>query len=294
MHFVNNHNLSAVSDAEDFENSSIYSKVMCGATLDKGVQKDTFTEALSRLSDYEITPLEVNFYTEFYSRHSQARCCLPKGHSGKCQHLLSSYYTDNFKNKIADCTQAPGADDVVFKNRTARYYPIQVTNEQETILRDLFKLKQKVKLKAAVPVDQAGTSYTCATAAFDFASLLILQKGNVYKKNFPADVLVKFKEHAEYLVKFYKETYNIRIVNSEGYLCDPWTLETLQPEWWNAKEKSKNRNQIQFCHIIPVCSDKYLTRGLNVIPMTRDTNYQQGDRSFPEFVRLTKEHAAKH
>ena len=131
-------------------------------------------------------------------------------------------------------------------------------------------------------------------AAFDFASLLTLQKGNVYKKNFAPDIISKFQEHAEYLVKFYKETYNIRIVNDEGYLCDPWTLETLEQEWWNAKEKSKNRNQIQFCHVIPVCSDKYLTRGMNVIPMTRDTNYQQGDRSFPEFVRITKEHAAKH
>ena len=203
MHFVNDHNLAAVRDAEDFETNAIYSKVMCGSVLSKGVQQETFTEALSRLADYELTPLEVKFFSDFYSKHSQARCCLPKGHIGKCQHLLGSYYTDNFKNKIADCTQAPGADDVVFKNRTARYFPIQITNEQETILRDIFKLKQKVKLKAAVPVDQAGTSYTCATAAFDFAALLTLQKGNVYKKNFAPGILVKFKEHAEYLVKFY-------------------------------------------------------------------------------------------
>jgi len=51
MHFVNDHNLAAVQDAEDFETNAIYSKVMCGAVLSKGVQKETFTEALSRLAD---------------------------------------------------------------------------------------------------------------------------------------------------------------------------------------------------------------------------------------------------
>lgn len=52
MHFVNDQNLAAVRDAEEFENTSVYSKVMCGKTLNKGVQEETYTEALSRLADY--------------------------------------------------------------------------------------------------------------------------------------------------------------------------------------------------------------------------------------------------
>jgi hypothetical protein len=286
--------LDAISDAEDFEKNSIYAKVMCGKKLENsGVKEKTMAKAIDRLQDLGLTESEIDFYWKFYETHGKPRCCLPAGHKGACQHLIGSYYADNFINKFFDCTQAPGADDVIFKNRIARFFGVQLTKENESTLRKMYGLKQKKKYKAAIPVHQAGTGFTCATAAFDLASLTTLQYGIEYKKNFSDDVLEAYKKHAQYLVNYYKTEYNMTIVDDEGYLCDPWSLERLQPDWWNTDELD-NFNQIQFGHVFPVVSNRYMTRGLNILPLTRETNSAQNKRSFPEFVQRQKELAAKH
>lgn len=292
--FVSQDLISAISDAVEFENTSIYATVMCGKKLESsGVQVETMAKAIDRLQDIGLTEEEIDFYWNFYETHGKPRCCLPAGHSGKCQHLIGSYYVDKFVNKITDCTQAPGADDVIFKNRIARFFGVQLTKENEAILRKMYGLKQKKKYKAAVPVHQAGTGFTCATAAFDLAALTTLQYGIEYKKDFAPAVLDAYKKHADYLVNYYKTEYNMTIVDDEGYLCDPWSLERLQPDWWNTDEPD-DFNQIQFGHVFPVVSNRYMTRGLNLLPLTRETNSAQNKRSFPEFVQRQKELAAKH
>ena len=144
--FVSQELISAIQDAVEFENTSIYATVMCGKKLeDSGVKVETMAKAIDRLQDIGLTEDEIDFYWDFYETHGKPRCCLTAGHSGKCKHLIGSHYVVQFVNKITDCTQAPGADDVIYKNRIARFFGVQLTKENEAILRKMYGLKQKKK-----------------------------------------------------------------------------------------------------------------------------------------------------
>ena len=48
-------------------------------------------------------------------------------------------------------------------------------------------------------------------------------------------------------------------------------------------EQDFENGKIQFGHVVPVKSDEYMTRGLNIVPMTMEANTMQGDRTPEEF-----------
>ena len=270
----------AVRESQSIENgkwtlSGIdYSEIICGKMLPcTSIGLAPFLEALERCRPYGMSDKDVRFYMELYEQRSKARCCLPKGHSGKCVKSYKKYFGQRFGSKLTDCHQAPGADDVVFKNRTNRSFPVIVDKDNETLIRDHFKLKQKAKLKAAVPSKQAGSPLLSATACFDMAALLTRQydpNDEVFSKKNELDnfCMQKLKEHAEQLNKQYKMQYNIDIFDQEGHLCDPLTFQKLMPEYWTTEDR-KSSTQIQFCHVYPVRSDKFMTRGMNILPMTK-------------------------
>lgn len=284
-YFVNENNKRAVQDAEQFESNSVYARIMCGQRLGKGVKETSFYEALSRLEPYQITPQEKTHYETFYADHSTPRCWLPRNHLERCSNRPETYFDSLFRNKLADCITAPGADDVVYKNRCARYFPIQIDAASERRLRADFDLKQTVKLKAAVPLEQATTAYLSATASLDIAALILGQK-EAPKCELSDETLKSLRNHYKYLVDHYKQI-GIRISSSNGQLSDPWTLEPFELQWWKPVSAGKDPRQIQFGHVEPINPERYMTRGLNVIPMLRTTNIMQGDRSFPEFVSET-------
>tara|TARA_A100001515_G_scaffold98109_1_gene78997 strand:- start:977 stop:1906 length:930 start_codon:yes stop_codon:yes gene_type:complete len=289
----------SVEEGEWILNNLDYSEILCGKVLSNtSIKFEPFEESLNRCKPYGMSDEDIPFYMNLYEQNSRARCCLPKGHSGKCVKSYEKYFGKRFQSKLADCHQAPGADDIIFKNRTNRSFPLILDKDNETIIRDRFKLKQKVKLKAAIPSKQASTPLLAATACFDMAALLTHQydpNDEVFSKRNELDdfCIQKLKEHADRLNKQYKMQYNIDIFDREGYLCDPLTLQKFMPEYWTTKDK-KSSNQIQFCHVYPVRSDKFMTRGMNILPMTRRTNMQQGDEPFPIFIDNLIETAKKH
>jgi len=291
-YFVDENNVSAVRDAEEFASSSIYATTMCGAKLGNGIREEGFYEALDRLAPYSITKEERVFYENFYQTQSVPRCWLPKQHTEQCSSRAGKFFAEVFSNKLSDCVTAPGADDVVFKNRCARYFPIQISASNERSLRKKFDLKQTVKLKAAVPLEQATTGYLSATASLDIAALILGQKDAPATTLTPNTVKL-LMQHQRYLVKHYKQQ-KIEVINASGNLCDPWTLEPLDFAWWLPSPEGKDPKQIQFGHVQPISPQRYMTRGLNVIPMLRQTNIMQGDRSFSEFMKETMLIADKH
>ena len=277
-------NRAAVAEAVDFQETSPYKDYICGKTCNGGVRQRTFSESISRLAQVDITAAESDFYDDFYKNHSGAICCLPKGHSGKCRSTLAGFFTDKFANKIKDCNTAPGADDVLFKNRCKRTFPVQITKRQESELRSEYNLKQRVKLKAGIPLENAGTSFTVATAEFDFAALLLMQKGVTF--TMPADVHDKLLIHAFRLVKEYHKR-GIYIAK-DGYLCDPILGDILEPEWYTIDD-DRSPYQIQFGHVTPLSDSKYMTRGGNILPLTRRSNLIQSDTPLDEIAPILKQ-----
>lgn len=281
-------NRAALADAIEFQQDSPYKDLICGQPTSGGVGEKTFAEALDRVQDIGISDAEIDFYTNFYEQHSQSICVLPKGHTGRCRCSYEPFFGKKFANKIKDCHTAPGADDVIFKNRCKRSFPVQVTKRQETLLRSEYNLKQKVKLKAGIPLENAGTSFTVATAQFDFAAILTLQKDVEYVM--PADIEVALKNHAQNLVEQYKEQGIF--ITKDGYLCDPILGYTLEASWYTIDD-DRSPYQVQFGHVNPLRSDKFMTRGGNVLPITRRGNLIQSDTPLSEakyFIKDAYEH----
>jgi hypothetical protein len=199
---------------------------------------------------------------------------LPKGHTGKCYSSYGTFFSKRFENKIKDCETTPGDDDILFKNRARRYFPVQVTKNQYTVLNGLHKWKARnLKLKAAIPVENGGTMFTVATAHFDLAAILMLQKG--IEHNLPGDIESSLRARAAQLVADFAGM-GIYITDKAGNLCDAVLGYTLEPEWYSIEDRT-DPNQIQFGHVKPLSADKFMTRGLNVVPITRRGNLIQSD-----------------
>jgi hypothetical protein len=278
----------AVTEAKQFRAKSEYEDLICLKVLNGGVKRDTFDSALDRISDYATSEDKI-FYETFYAENSQPLCVMPKGHVEKCYGTYSTFFPEKFQIKIKDCDTTPGDDDILFKNRARRIFPIQVTKSQYTVLNAKYKWKGNVLLKAAIPAENGGTNFTIATAMFDFTSLLLLQKG--IETSLSSRNKKKLSERAKVISNALSKK-GIYIVDDNGQLCDPVLGCTFEPEWYGIEDK-RDPNQIQFGHIDPLRPDKYMTRGMNIVPITRRGNLIQSDNSLTEvhsFIRVAYEH----
>ena len=275
--FVTEDLKSAVAEAQEFEKNEIYTESMCLKPTKGGVGVKTFEKAIESAKEY-MTEEDISFYRDFYKKYSAPKCVLPKGHSGPCSCSYSKFFADKFAKKIKDCDTTPGDDDILFKNRARRIFPLQVNKKQYTVLNDLHKWKaSNIKMKAGIPTEFGGTNFTIATAHFDFAAILLLQKGIEHK--LPEDIEYKLLERAQQIVEEF-ESQDIDIVDENGQLICPVLGCTIEPEWYETDDK--NPNQVQFGHVEPIRSDKYMTRGGNVVPITRNGNLAQSDKSIHE------------
>jgi len=275
--FVTEDFKSAVAEAETFQKESIYSESMCLKPVKGGVGFKTFEVALNETKEY-MSDEDVASYRNFYKTYSSPVCVLPKGHSGKCCCSYGKFFTAKFAKKIKDCDTTPGDDDILFKNRASRIFPIQVNKNHYTVLNAKHTWKAKgIKMKAAIPVEFGGTNFTIATAHFDFAAILLLQKGIEHK--LPEDVEFMLLERAQDIIDEFR-AQDIDIVDKNGQLCCPVLGCTIEPDWYETDDK--NPNQIQFGHVQPIRSDKYMTRGGNVVPITRNGNLMQSDKSIQQ------------
>jgi hypothetical protein len=275
--FVTEDLKSAVNEAESFQQESSYSDLICLKSTKGGVGLNTFETALVNAKEY-MSDEDVTFYRNFYRNYSSPLCVLPKGHSGKCSCSYGKFFVDKFAKKIKDCDTTPGDDDILYKNRARRIFPIQVNKNQYTVLNAKYTWKAKnIKMKAAIPAEFGGTNFTIATAHFDFAAILLLQKGIEHKLS--EDVEFKLLERAQDIVDEFV-AQGIDIVDENGQLCCPVLGCTIEPEWYETDDK--NPNQVQFGHVQPIRSDKYMTRGGNVVPITRNGNLMQSDKSIQQ------------
>lgn len=301
MALVTKANRSAKKASEEFEKAGPYKGYMCGERLftkkgePKRPSKARINEDFKRLESLDkflLTEKDRKFFWSFYEKHSVERCCLPRDHEGVCRKFIRGM-EKSIQNKLKDCFTAPGQDEIIFKNRCARTHPIQLSGTVERELKKNYHLKRSTKLKFAVPISQAGTGYTCATALFDYYALLTIQQGDPLRAVVDEASYAAFSEHLGRLEASWL-AQGVRI-RSAGVLGDPFTLEPLSLEWWTHPDPARsNPKQVQFGHVQPVSDARHGTHGGNVLPLTRRTNMMQGDMSFSEMLRFLGDTLALH
>ena len=175
-------------------------------------ESHTFEQALLSAKEY-MTEEDVFFYKNFYKHFSTPKCVLPKGHSDLV-HVLKKFFPEQYAKKIKDCDTTPGDDDILYKNRARRIFPIQVNKKQYTVLNDLHKWKaSKIFMKAAIPTEFGGTNFTIATAHFDLAAILMLQKG--IEHTLPKDIEEKLLDRAQDIVVEFKDKASLLLMLME-------------------------------------------------------------------------------
>ena len=76
--------------------------------------------------------------------------------------------------------------------------------------------------------------------------------------------------------------------------CNGWTIE---PEWYRIQDISDDKGdlrQVQFGHVDPIRSDKYQTRGGNILPLTRSGNLLQSNSHVKDVFQTTIKGAYEH
>jgi hypothetical protein len=268
---VTQENIDAINEANKFKDNSIYNNIMCCKPKKGGAMIVTISKSLINLEEIGITESEKSFFLRLHEDNKNYFCCLPNGHSGSCKTTYKSFFSEKAELKIKDCQTSPGDDEIIFKNRTTRSYPIQISNSIEKELKERHSLKSRgLKLKAAVPIKHASTPFLMATAEFDIASFILQLEE---PKDMDQYIKDKLNDNFNRLVNFYKSN-GIYITNKYGNLCCPVTGKSITIEMLG----EKGDNQIQFGHVDPVSNDKYMTRGENLVLITRLGNSIQGDR----------------
>tara|TARA_R110002020_G_scaffold459536_2_gene677572 strand:- start:541 stop:1437 length:897 start_codon:yes stop_codon:yes gene_type:complete len=278
MNIVTNNNILALDEANDFQENSGYSDLMCGKFI-KNLGTTTIDTALENLEYVGITKKDIEFYRHFQDLHSKALCFLPVGHRGPCEQHPTKWFEKEIGNKLSDCRTTAGDDDIIFKNRGWRYFPIQIDSDTETKLKLEYQLKSNnIKLKAAVPLKFGATGFLVATAYFDMVSILMFQHG-INLNKFPSHLIDSFREHGKRVFKKFNKNTNFRMIKDDKFLCDPLFGKTFELSFYNKLER-KPDDAVEFGHINPVRDHKYMTRGGNIFLISRCSNLIQSDTDF--------------
>lgn len=280
MNIVTNNNISALNEANDFQENSGYSDLMCGKFIKK-IDIPTIETALEKLKSIGISKEDIDFYRHFQDLHSNALCFLPVGHRGRCHQHPAKWFEKEFVNKLKDCWLMSGNDDILYKNRCHRYYPIHIDSDTETRLKLEYKLKSEdIKLRAAAPLKFGATGFLAATAYFDMVGILMFQRG-INLNKFPSHLIDSFCEHGKRVFKKFNNDTKFRMIDDDEFLCDPLFGKTFELSFYNKLER-KPDDAIEFGHINPVRDDEYMTRGGNIFLISRSSNLIQSDTDFKD------------
>jgi hypothetical protein len=268
----------------DRENYSIYAEFFCLKPRKSAKTKEkTYIEAMQSLSKAilhkhpnklkPIISVKDKEEMDRLQKEEVGLCVLPKNHRGNCKTNIIP--PKNHFTILGWCDTTPGADDVIYKNRAKRRFPIRLSDSREKDLRN-----KKKKRKCAIPLKEAATSFMSATAQIDLFSQILFIKG-IDSNETISKLSLSFKK--VYKVFFHKIIHNFyikrkqRLLNLHGYLITPVSGNII--ELGDLILDRKDNKSIQLGHCIPRSDKEYMTRGLNVCLMTRRDNLILGDRS---------------
>ena len=252
---------------------------------------------------------------------TQARCCLPKGHHGKCKRSPSSFFetSNSLDTLIKQCHTSEG-DGGIFTNRGSRntilIAPGSITSGQSGLekgkVNSILLAQRKVDIannllpppkkddpaNISGPIqvlERAGHPIGIACAAYDGLAFLTAVKGIIYKPEFdeyfPTSILTSaIHHHLQKLIIYFatQPKLCVDIVDSSGYLCDIFDDEILLTQ-----KLCSIKHAVHFGHARPVQSNRFMTRGHNILLLTKDTNQSISSASLEERLEKMQRTAAK-
>lgn len=243
-----------------------YQELLC---LSKINNKTNFTlnksmNNLKNLINEEITDFE---YSNFL-------CILPKNHDGKCKKDVHSLLFNNnsIKNIFNYIYTTPGNDGYIYKNRSSRLFPIQISSDNEKRIKN-----KEIKLKCSIPLKDASSPILLASCYLDILTLVLHING--IEKFINNGIYTIYKQiinkHKNYLINYYTN----RTIFINNFTVCPILKKEL-----NITELISNdrNNSIQLGHLIPKTDTEYTLRGLNILLMSRRGNMILGDYNFLE------------
>ena len=287
--------LNSKRDAEEYENTTAaahYKHLFCLKPTNSKVQQKNITAAYKNIEKFISNPIE-----EVLSNNPSKLCVLRKDHKGKCcaepKIFKKNKLTDKLKKSITQCiSQAPGNDDLVYKNRSSRTFPIPLSKKDEKKIRD-----KKIKLKCAIPMCEYSTPFMIATAYVDWMCYVcsvsdiaehinpvLSEEINAYKSTL-------LNEHKQFIIGEFKK-HNRTVFDSDGNtICAITKAKIITKNISDITRDNRveiEQEDIQMGHIISRTDRQFTTRGLNVVMMSREGNRIIGEDNFEKNDWLVK------
>jgi len=278
--------ISCYNHAQHWENTDgeYYRQVLCC----KPIQTRQNSEKTVVAAFHKITSFIENSLEEIIAHVQTPICSLHVGHTGKCSQNIHAQLFSGFTSvstKVdTSIYSTPGNDDYVYKNRSNRLFPIQLSDQTEKIIRD-----KQTKLSCAIPLKDSSTPLMMASAHLDYNTYIYNVRGviPVIDENTKEYTLL-MKRHKEWLSKRFNNIGR-RLFNSEGYSICPVMGNEIAVDDINRDSRTSPRpNDIQLGHCVPRSNNEFTIRGGNICLMTRDGNRFVGDENFCENIWVEK------
>jgi hypothetical protein len=307
--------INAYNKAKEWENGEgrYYTDVLgiCGKKMTESMRPATYNSAIDKLKKYGATADDIIFW-EKSKEHTKRICILPKGHKDNCLCEVKPFNKNNtsarVKNtvcdifdkglnlKVRDALMLPGATGIYYNRRGSTAYAPVMCSESGSIIHRQFGKPTSKGEECVAKLERAATGYLMATALLDTLALASLVRGfDAIAKFHSPEMEEMVKHHAKFLVNYYKNKYDINITNDSGFLCALF-LRNTYPEYSLAQFGSAtgnadddDRSSMQFSHCEPTAVNEFMSRGLNVLFLTKAENTSMGTWSILEYKEKIKE-----
>jgi len=305
---ITQNQLDAIADAESWENGegSYFKQVLkicCKQNSTKVFSDDVWKHRIEKYKKLGATDDDIQWNTDYANKHSYHVCIRPDGHFGKCKFSPADFTKTKtpFRSKLNDALANPGANKYPFTNRGGAIpmAPILDKNRLQELYPTVYRgdnfYKKNNLDNVGIREQRAATGYQSATCLVDMLAMTTRLKGASEWLKFDPNENKMFNKHVEYLIKYYKDMYNVSIVNKDGFLCGPILPDSISElsieQFGKGQEDDEDENQlsIQFTHVHPVTNNKFMTRGFNLWFATKKENNMMGIMSYPEFKLAVKE-----
>ena len=308
FNLVTQNQIDAVNDAEAWEkNEGSYFrdtlKICCLPDTSKVFGEDKWDHRIEKYTTLGATSDDIQWTSEYADKHSYHLCIRPAGHFGKCKFSPADFTKPKtpFRSKLQDALANPGANKYPFANRggSIMMAPILDKNRLQELYPTVYRGDNFYKTNkldnVGIREQRAATGYQSATCLVDMLAMTTRLKGATQWLKLDPNEEHMFNQHAEYLIKYYKDMYNVSIVNQDGFLCGPILPDSIPElsiaQFGKGQEDDEDENQlsIQFTHVHPVTNNKFMTRGFNLWFATKKENNMMGIMSYPDFKLAVKE-----
>jgi hypothetical protein len=288
---------TCMKNANNWEKSTnidFYKNNFCLKKSKTGIREDTVKSSVENLVkccvSNNIKLKEDDIHKVIKIIDFQQCCVLPKNHDGKCCNNLPwtkimKKNTNNHITMLGWVGSTPGNDGHIYKNRASRIFPIRLSYDVGK------KLKNKeVKYKCAIPLKDSSTPLMLATCYIDITSYLLRVRHfdelylTTISEHDKQIMHVYYKTHFLYLKNYYEELnrYLYKDNNTHTRCCVTGHLIDVK----DLIKDVTDDESIQFGHVEPISEINIMTKGQNVVLMTRRGNLILGNNNFLEDVWL--------